>query len=139
MAIERIVINVHWVNNRTWGMNPHAAAAVTYTDGKFKEFNASCSGWGYDKLSTVVADILNQCMGDYLKEKMEGNERREDFPYGIQRGYFEGGIGIDCYGDKSESYGKLGIMQFLGYSCKHYPSKDHDFILIERKETNEKI
>lgn len=139
MEIKQITINVRWVKSRTWGHNPNATADVRYTDGTYQEVKARCSGCGYDKLSTVVADILNQCMGDYLKEKMEGNERREDFPYGIQRGYFEGGIGIDCYGDKSESYGKLGIMQFLGYSCRHFPGKDTDFILIERKETNEKI
>lgn len=138
MAIERIVINVHWVKNRVWGMNPHAEADVTYDNGKFKECKARCSGCGYDKLSTVVADILNQCMGDYLKEKMEGKEKRDDFPRGIQRGYFEGGIGINCYTDKSESYGKPGVMQFLGYSCRHFTSNDNDFILIERKETNEK-
>jgi hypothetical protein len=77
-------------------------------------------------------------MGDYLRKKMDGKEKREDFPCGIQSGYFEIGIGIDCYTDKSESYGKPGIMQFLGYSCRHFPGKDTDFILIERKETNEK-
>lgn len=133
MEIKQITITVRWVKSKTWGHNPNATADVRYTDGTYQEIKARCSGCGYDKLSTVVSDILQKAMGYYLKEKMEGKEKRDDFPRGIQRGYFEGGIGIDCYTDKSESYGKPGVMQFLGYSCRHFTSNDNDFILIEKR------
>ena len=130
--VQTIIISVVWKKNRTWGRNPHAEAHVIMTDGTQETLTERCSGCGYDKLSEVVADILNRTT---LKDMLKKGDI--EAPYGMQHGYFEGGIGMVCYEDHDLSYGKQGILQYLGYSCKHFPGKDTDFILIERKKDNE--
>lgn len=116
--VKEMTITIQWKNNRTWGSNPHCEASISFYNGKYeKSKNYTCCGSGYDKLSTVVADVFN----DYLKYKLWNKTieqcKRADYswkekggaPYGISAGtyknnegeveyhYFNGGIGIDCY------------------------------------------
>lgn len=57
--VKRLTINIEWVKSRTWGHNPHATAEVEFHDGTFTRRDGfRASGCGYDKESTVVADIL---------------------------------------------------------------------------------
>lgn len=116
--IKEMTITIEWKDSRTWGSNPHCTAIISYHNGKYENSkNYTCSGCGYDKLSTMVADVFN----DYLKYKLWNKTieqcKREDYsweekggaPYGISAGtyknnekeieyrYFNGGIGISCY------------------------------------------
>lgn len=122
--VESITISIEWKKSRTWGSNPHAEAAVRFQDGTFERRNGyTASGCGYDKESTVIADIFN----DFLKyklwniEKLIENKRRmynlpvelntddKVIPYGIYSGpqyrSFSGGIGTNCY---------YAIAEFIG-------------------------
>lgn len=112
--VKSIEISIDWKKSRMWGMNPHLEAWVSFKDGTGIRFNATCSGWGYDKKSTVIADVFN----NFLKYKLYGefqpvnNERgtiRDNgLPYGIYLGdyrYFPGGIGTDCYYSIAEAIG----------------------------------
>lgn len=94
-----IDIEIDWKASRTWGANPHLNAGVYFKDGSFEKFTATASGCGYDKTSTVVADLFNQ----FLKYRLYKIKVRkgEELPYGISlrkdHKWFNGGIGINCY------------------------------------------
>lgn len=93
--VASIYIAIEWVRSSTWGSNPHATATVEYKDGGIDTFSARCSGWGYDKQSTVVAELLNKV----LKYKLWQLNSKP--PYGVairpNNRYFEGGVGMSCY------------------------------------------
>jgi hypothetical protein len=103
--VDRMVITVEWVKSTTWGMNPHASADIYYSDGSRScdQITARCSGTGYDKLSTVVAEICNKTLA-YLLWQPNTLVLR---PYGIshyasdrdrpQSRYYECGVGLSCY------------------------------------------
>jgi hypothetical protein len=112
-TVDKITINIEWKKSRTYGYNPTATARVDFTDGTRGNLFASCSGWGYDKASTVIADIFNQA----LRYTLLLPDSTKTAPYGIrlfnpidfmQYGStvsFEGGIGADCY---------FAISEFIG-------------------------
>jgi hypothetical protein len=60
--VERVEIQLEWKDNRTWGWCPRATADIKYKNGKWSRETAYASGCGYDKASTVVADVLNKCL-----------------------------------------------------------------------------
>ena len=101
--VKRITISIEWKKSRTWGSNPHAEATIQHKDGSFSYGSAKCSGCGYDKESTVIADIFN----NFLKYKLYTpsfeqlpDTRDNGLPYGIYLGqhrHYSGGIGTDCY------------------------------------------
>jgi hypothetical protein len=110
-AAKNITISVSWVNNSTWGKNPHAEvwAGGQYTTGK-------ASGCGYDKLSTAIAAAFNQnesilklVFVAYEKalRKNKNISIREAVGYGLGYQYpsFEGGVGYSCF---SNFFQKLG-------------------------------
>jgi hypothetical protein len=116
--VKQIKITIEWKKSRTWGNNPACVAEVTYLDGGFEESPTyRCSGCGYDKESTVIADVFN----NYLKYKLwqltpeqrkggNGSNDEGNAPYGISlyRGNwmsFSGGIGTSCYYAISEYLG----------------------------------
>ena len=127
--VKRMVINIEWKKSRTWGNCPRAYAELHFHDGSFHctEDSYYASGCGYDKESTVIAEIFN----DFMKYKLWGKTieqcRREDYnwrekggaPYGISAGkynsssactdieyrYYNGGIGTSCYYAISEFIG----------------------------------
>jgi hypothetical protein len=137
--IKEITINIEWSKSRTWGSNPNATANVTYKDAspsgdRFKRQDGyTCSGCGYDKESTVIAQVYNaflayKLFGKIKKIRNEYNREtgatKKVYPYGIsilkhkawkeengtkhiarESRYFDGGIGTNCYYDISKAIG----------------------------------
>src|SRR5687768_756260 len=64
--VESITISIEWKRSRMWGHNPQCNAEIRHKDGSFSTAYATCSGCGYDKESTVIADIFN----GFLKYKL---------------------------------------------------------------------
>jgi hypothetical protein len=114
--VSRIKINIEWSKSRTWGRNPHLEAWVSFKDGTSEYYKTTCSGCGYDKESTVIADVFNQFLKYKLwglsEKAIEGGHGSGDkgpAPYGINRYEFgrsyAGGIGTSCYRAISEYIG----------------------------------
>ena len=109
--VNKIVISIEWKKSRMWGSNPHADATIYHKDGSISYGFAKCSGCGYDKESTVIADIFN----NFLRYKLFGQlipvERFADngIPYGIyldtKYPHYSGGIGANCYYDIAKAIG----------------------------------
>jgi len=112
--ITEITISVDWVKNRTWGLCPQAVARVCYADNTVQTFTSSrVTGSGYDKLSTCVAQSLNQCndllnMLYTIKDQNPTEKNHSLLGYGSGYGLlpsFEGGVGVECYNAIFEKIG----------------------------------
>lgn len=112
--VNEITITIEWRKSRMWGNNPFCMAFVRYEDGSSDNSPIfTASGCGYDKESTVIADVFN----NYLKYKLYSEDilkaegRTEQKPYGITASkewkYFDGGIGTSCYYAISKAIGGL--------------------------------
>ena len=110
--VSKITISIEWKKSRMWGSNPHAEARIEHKDGTFSYGFAKCSGCGYDKESTVIADIFN----NFLRYKLFGElvPVKDSFsdngrPYGIYLDtfypHYSGGIGTNCYHDIAKAIG----------------------------------
>jgi len=110
--VNKIVISIEWKKSRMWGSNPHADATIYHKDGSISYGFAKCSGCGYDKESTVIADIFN----NFLRYKLFGelvpindNLTNNSKPYGIYLDtiypHYSGGIGTNCYYDIAKAIG----------------------------------
>lgn len=97
--VKSITITIEWKKSRVWGSNPHATADVSFQDGTHRfEEGYTCSGCGYDKESTVIADIFN----NFLKYKLYKKPIKDSSaPYGVyiweEHKSYNGGIGTSCY------------------------------------------
>ena len=131
--VKTLLITIEWKKSRMWGSNPYAKAEVTYKDnsagewktGFYREDGFTCSGCGYDKESTVVAEIFNRFMKYKLWElnpaDMKGGNGSGDngpAPYGIHlysedRPHYGGGIGTNCY---------YRIAEYIGGKFEHMAS-----------------
>lgn len=134
--VKELTITIEWKKSRMWGNNPNASVAVSFHDGTFERRDGyKCSGCGYDKESTVIAQIFN----DFLKyklyqpRKLESriNQETVNHPYGVyyydggtledkrdSEGYirkpcFNGGVGTSCY---------YNIGKFIGGTFEHVAS-----------------
>lgn len=122
--VSSIAFNIEWKNSRTWGSNPHLSARIYYADGSRETFAATCGGCGYDKASTVIADLFNNFLryklflvkADVKKCSERVNGEQTGLPYGIGlvnewRDYprYDGSIGTECYYD---------IAKFIGGELK---------------------
>jgi hypothetical protein len=119
--VKNLTITIEWRKSRTWGSNPHATAEVNFKDktaggygtGFYRKDGYYASGCGYDKESTVIAEIFN----DFLKYKLHRvpEEAKKSFPYGayVDRDYlcYNGGVGTSCYYRISEAIG--GIFEHI--------------------------
>lgn len=112
--VKSIAITVMWKKSVTWGYCPRATAEVKFHNGKFeKDDNFYASGCGYDKLSTVIAEIFNKYLAYKLYLPLHPIENRynqydDKIPYGLHNDThkcFDGGIGIECYFDISKAIG----------------------------------
>ena len=137
--VDHIELNIEWKRSRMWGMNPHLTAWAHYSepdaDGSkcSSRFTATCSGCGYDKLSTVVAD----CFNHFLKRDLYEMSARKlkKMPYGIthweetNNRYFEGGVGIECYRDIAEFIGGSFVRVARGdsFDAFHFTRKGSNF------------
>lgn len=76
--VAKIVILIIWKKSRTWGMNPHCIAEVHFKDHTFTRSPVlTASGCGYDKISSVIANVFNS----YLKYKLYLPLRKTDKSY----------------------------------------------------------
>lgn len=126
--VKYISISVSWTRSRTWGMNPHLEGRIEFSDGRWEYANdISCSGWGYDKLSTVMADFLNRYLTGMLWRKR--NFRTNKPPYGVNymKGwfpYFEGGVGAGC---------TISVLKWLGFTVvANQSGKTWDYYELKR-------
>lgn len=132
--VSNITIEIEWSRSRTWGHNPHATARVNYKDGTYiTQQGFKASGCGYDKESSVIADIFNTFLSYKLYRPMKKTHKsyygfdgqfKMSLPYGIaihkhkkftgangdiypksESRYFEGAIGTDCYYDIANAIG----------------------------------
>jgi len=130
--VKRLTITIEWKRSRMWGNNPHAEAKVEFwpianQDTYDRRGGYTCSGCGYDKESTVIAEIFNQYLIYKLYEKPREwkqniNGKVEGFPYGVyipdylrpgSRPMYNGGVGTNCYFD---------IAKFIGGEFKRIAS-----------------
>ena len=126
--VKAITIAIEWRKSRTWGNNPHAEARVEFHDGTFRRMDGfTASGCGYDKESTVIAEIFNAFLlyklyDGTLREKWKANHKPgyhdSDEPYGVYlpgdwSPHYSGGIGTSCYFD---------ISKFIGGTFEHVAS-----------------
>lgn len=122
--VKRIDLDITWKKSRYWGYCPHCEYDVWMQDGTYHHGTASASGCGYDKHSTVIADVFNKfCKGMAYRKR----NSRKSAPYGIMHvgkgadkkwnPYFEGGIGAECY---------RSISAFLGGKMESHSGKTWD-------------
>lgn len=121
---------IDWVRNRTWGYCPKGC----YRNGfKYQEFK-SIIGYGFDKLSTLTADMFNSdnnlmaFVMDYIEKhhiNKDNIENKLDYGIKIYDGmpYFSHGVGIDCH---------KRILSKLGFKVQHFETKQSDIIVIDR-------
>lgn len=131
--VASLTITIEWKKSAMWGWNPNASVEVEYKHADFTKGEAKfersdgykCSGCGYDKESTVIADIFNRYLRYKLYQKRELKSRinGEDVghPYGVyyyngdigekyESGYigkpsYNGGVGTSCYYDIAKFIG----------------------------------
>jgi len=108
--VKELTISIEWKKSYMWGSNPKAEIRVSYHDGGYDYKDGyTASGCGYDKESTVIAQIFNE----FLKYKLwnltpeqrqggNGSGSIGNAPYGIHvysdnNPHYGGGIGTNCY------------------------------------------
>lgn len=134
--IDSLKITIEWIKSKTWGHCPRAQADVWFKDGTVeRRAGYKAGGCGYDKESTVIAEIFNDFLLYKLYQKHSWKDRinQEDsnHPYGvdyydggtdkdkhdhewyIRKPTFNGGVGTSCY---------FKIAEFIGGSFEHVAS-----------------
>lgn len=128
--VEKIKISIVWSR----AGNPTLDASIYFADRSFEGSNDyKAGGYGYDKASTVLANMLNDYMqGELLRniDKILEAKKENKLPYGIgvysiEKGFlpsFAGGVGVNCYYD---------IMKFLGYefTCDYYGKHEDSYTI----------
>jgi hypothetical protein len=138
---KRIEIAVEWKKNRTWGRNPHAHASLVVDGVDTKHSKARCSGCGYDKLSTVAADCLNELLEDELdalpdkdfQETEAGKPHSRIAPYGIHRYHAVKGKGKTTFSHAVGIESTLSVLKYMGYKVERHQTGMSDFILAEKE------
>lgn len=110
IEVSEMIIEINWKKSSVWGMNPNASAKIIYKDGTIVNTRSyTCSGCGYDKESTVVAEMLNEHL-TYMLWNVRKDSKHINAPYGIRfndeyNHSFSRGVGMSCY---------YNIAEFLG-------------------------
>lgn len=124
------VCDIDWVRNSTWGYCPRG----TYRNGyNFKNYR-SITGCGYDKLSTLTANMFNEDLSlmklvcnKLYRYNINKNNIQDELGYGIRISYgvpyFEGAVGIECH---------IKILKNLGLIAQHLDTRKTDYITIDR-------
>lgn len=125
-----VSISIEWKKSKTWGSNPNCSIRVISKNENgnyiYSNYNSgSIGGCGYDKLSTSVANCLNQSL-EVLKLMYNFKNTALDTDFnltnhnilGYGSGYginpnIEGGVGVSCY---------PAIFNKLGYNFKNIAS-----------------
>ena len=132
--VKKLTISIEWKKSRTWGANPHAIAQVEYQDGSYNRFSGfTCSGCGYCKESTVIAQIFNHVLRYKLYQQHDWsdtiNQQSTNHPYGVY--YFGGDTGVrhddgyapkPCYNGGVDTSCYYQIAEFIGGKFKNIAS-----------------
>lgn len=126
--IRELRIDVEWKKSRWWGNCPRAEWRCWFKDGSFMDGSEYAGGYGYDKLSQVVADALNK-VGKGMAWRKRNSRKKA--PYGIEHvglgadkkwnPYYMGGVGTSCY---------YKIAQFIGGKMEWDEGKTWDRIVF---------
>lgn len=124
------VCDIDWVRNSIWGYCPRG----TYRNGY--EFNnyRSITGCGYDKLSTLTANMFNNDLSlmklvcnKLYRYNINKNNIQDKLGDGIRISYgvpyFEGAVGIECH---------ITILKNLGLIAQHLDTRKTDYITVDR-------
>ena len=106
--VKEINIVMCWSRGNLQAMQTQAEATIQYQDGTYNRvITSKTGGYGYDKESTTMAELLNKHLRYLIIDKKESKKK----PYGVHikndvyNNYFEGGVGISCY---------YNIIEYLG-------------------------
>lgn len=114
--VVQMMCRVKWSKN----CNP-TLYAVVFVGEYRKEFVTRAGGCGYDKLSTVLADLFNR----FCKGMLYRARHKQNCPYGVnmEKGnyYFESGVGLEKYKE---------IAKFLGFQVSIDRSKKKEDYLL---------
>lgn len=124
-------MDIEWTHNRTWGNCPKGE----YKNCFYYQNYRSVTGYGYDKLSTLTANMLNDDthFKSYLyafieKNHINKNNIEQKLGYGIRmyngQPYFEGAVGVECH---------TRILKKLGFIVNHADCKRADLITFDVK------
>lgn len=122
--VKELKIHIYWENNL------RASFIATTKDEKIiAKDGYTIGGYGYDKISTVVANICNDILSGMLFRKLNNKRKRTNIPYGIGTHaffpYFQGGIGLSCY---------YSVFEFLAGKMEHVVDRpDYDYIRVTFK------
>ena len=127
-------IDVDWKKSAAWGYCPNANIYSWNYEASHRA-TAKAGGCGYDKLSSVTADLLNSdnsilhiVLTAYEKATAADNtinDIRNILGYGISGNIidglqlFDGGVGVDCH---------IAILKKLGYNVTHNSGGNYDYI-----------
>ena len=132
--VKRISISVEWRKSSMWGLNPHLTGRVQLQNEEWEyDKDITCGGCGYDKLSSVMAEFLNNHLKGMLYRRRNFRTRKP--PYGVtfEKGWlphFDGGVGANC---------TISVLCWLGFKVT---SESHgrtwDTYDLEMKHNNKK-
>lgn len=131
--VVRLEINVEWKRSSTWGQNPHAYWHAELANGHWLQGHETCGGCGYDKESTVVAEIFEKACSGMLWRKRKTKKKA---PYGCTVKdtwfpHFSGGVGMSCY---------FSIVEFLGGKMERVASgKTYDNYVVKFPVKKQKV
>lgn len=122
--------DIEWVKDKTWGNCPRGCYFNGY---KYQDFK-SVTGCGYDKLSTLTADMFNsdKCLIALVMDYIEKHHINKDnirnklgFGISIHNGipYFSGGVGIECH--------KI-ILSKLGFKVRYIEPNRSAVMIIDK-------
>lgn len=121
--VSKLTIVIEWYNSRTWGKCPRASVKIEYTDGSYERREGyKATGCGYDKASSVIAEIFGDVLRYKLWERTAEEWNAPNKPYGIYASDTEGrehrdyapGIGVRSYYDIVRAIG--GDLECLAYT-----------------------
>lgn len=126
-----IEVKVEWKKSKTWGMNPHA---VAYHPGGAA--TAKASGCGYCKLSTVLAECLDQIPQvqeaalkneatakgiGFFDDEVKSGRGKARVVTKVRKAFFPAGSGVSSVTRSVES---------IGGKVEHVSSKTWDYFKI---------
>ena len=118
--IVEMTIKIDWKKSKTWGYNPHASYYCLNSNGAWNQNDGfTCSGCGYDKESTVIADIFNEIMVGMAYRKLKRSKK--NVPYGVNVPD-SGGVPTFSHGIGASSY--CQIVAWLGGKMEHVAWSD---------------
>jgi len=128
--VIKIEMPIKWRRNSNGEYNPNCNAVVYFDDGTEETTKKyRCSGCGYDKLSTIIAEVYNDFLTNEREEYFSKNP--DKVPYGMYKDFFNGGIGTNSYGRISEALG--------GKLERVYGDKVFDFYVFTKNEVANEI